>query len=281
MYHRYEFFFQRLPRPFVRFLRDSYLALLDLRDRVTGKAGALTPPRSLHFIGGGDFESIGEVFLGHFIKVGGLKENETVLDIGCGTGRMAIPMMKYLSESGGYHGFDISKKAIAWCQRAIASRKPNFKFYYANIYNKEYNPRGKVSAAEYRFPCDDNSVDFAFATSVFTHMRRGEVERYLAELNRTLKPSGRAMVSFFILDEENRRLVKEGRAVYDFVHDLGDCLTVDPHTPERATAFTLDDLNAMVAKAGLKIEQPILYGSWSGRKSMLDAQDIVIVYRRS
>lgn len=279
MYRRYERFFQLLPRPLVRFMRDSYLAFLDLKDRFTGKAGPLTPPRSLHFIGAGDFERIGEVFLDHFIKVGGLKENETVLDIGCGTGRMAIPMMNYLSESGAYHGFDISKNAIAWCQRAITSRKPNFKFYYANIYNKEYNSRGKVSAAEYDFPCDDNSVDFAFATSVFTHMRRGEVEHYLAELNRTLKPSGRAMVSFFILDEENKRLVRERRAVYDFAHDLGDCLTVDPITPERAIAYNLEDLTRMVANAGLMIKQPILFGSWSGRESMLDTQDIVIVVK--
>lgn len=280
MYRRYEKLFQKFPRPFVRFLRDTYLATLDLRDRITGKAGPLTPPRSLHFIGGGDFESIGEVFLGHFIKVGGLKEDETVLDIGCGTGRMAIPMMKYLSESGSYHGFDISKKAIAWCRRAITTRKPNFAFYYANIYNKEYNPRGKVSAAKYCFPCDDNSVDFAFATSVFTHMRRNEVGHYLEELNRALKPAGRAMVSFFILDEENKRLVKEGRAVYHFAHDLGDCLTVDPVTPERAVAYPLEDLNAMVTRAGLMIKQPILYGSWSGRERMLDTQDVVIVTKR-
>lgn len=258
-------------------MRDRYLAFLDLKDRLSGKAGPLTPPRSLHFIGAGDFESIGEVFLGHFIKVGGLKENETVLDIGCGTGRMAIPIMNYLSSSGSYHGFDISKKAIAWCQRAITSRKSNFLFHYANIYNKEYNPRGKVSAVEYRFPCEDNSIDFAFATSVFTHMRRSEVEHYLAELKRTLKPSGRAMVSFFILDEENQRLVREGRAAYVFTHDLGDCLTVDPVTPERATAYTLDDLSDMVMKAELSVKQPILYGSWSGRRSMLDTQDIIVL----
>lgn len=277
MYRRYERFFQTLPRPLVRFMRDTYLAALDLRDRLTGKTGPLTPPRSLHFIGGGDFDRIGEIFLGHFIKVGGLKESETVLDIGCGTGRMAIPMMKYLSESGAYHGFDISRKAIAWCQRAITPRKPNFNFHYANIYNKEYNSRGRLSAAEYRFPCGDQSVDFAFATSVFTHMRRAEVEHYLTELNRTFKPAGRAMVSFFILDDENKRLVKERRSVYDFAHNLGDCLTVDPHTPERATAYTLEDLKTMVTKAGLKIQEPILYGSWSGRRSMLDAQDVVIV----
>lgn len=278
MYRRYGKFFQLLPRPLVRFMRDGYLAFLDLKDRLSGKAGPLTPPRSLHFIGGGDFDRIGEVFLGYFIKVGGLKGNETVLDIGCGTGRMAIPMMKYLTEPGRYHGFDISQKAIAWCQRAITSRKPNFNFYYANIYNKEYNSRGKVSAAEYRFPCEDDSVDFAFATSVFTHMRRAEVEHYLVELKRTLNSSsGRAMVSFFILDAENKRLVKEGRSVYDFAHDLGDCLTVDPHTPERATAYTLEDLKTMLLKAGLKIQEPILYGSWSGRESMLDAQDVVIV----
>lgn len=274
--YQYEKYFQKLPRPLVKLLRNAFLSVLDLKDRLEGKSEGLIPPRSLHFVGGGDFKTIGDNFVRHFINVGNLKPTEVVLDIGCGTGRMAIPLMRYMNPAGSYLGFDISEKAIVWCQRTITARNPNLTFQFADIRNTEYNPNGKVSATEYRFPCDDNSVDFAFATSVFTHMRRSEVMHYLTELHRTLKPFGRAILSFFVLDEENDRLVRNGHAVLNFAHDLNDCYTVDPKTPERAIAYSAEVVNSMVSNAGLHLSQPILYGSWSGRTSMLDAQDILV-----
>ncbi len=279
--YQYEKHFQKLPRPLVKFLRNAFLSVLDMKDRLGGKSEDLIPPRSLHFIGGGDFKTIGDNFVRHFVNIGNLRPSEVVLDIGCGTGRMAIPLIKYMNPAGSYFGFDISGKAIAWCQRTITARNPNFTFHYANIRNAEYNPNGKISSTEYRFPCNENKVDFAFATSVFTHMRRVEVMHYLAELHRTLKPSGRAMLSFFVLDEENSRLMRNGHSVLNFAHVLDDCYTIDPKTPERAIAFSVEDVNSMISNAGLHLTQPILYGSWSGRTSMLDAQDIVVVTKMS
>jgi ubiquinone/menaquinone biosynthesis C-methylase UbiE len=276
--HRYDKYFEKLPRPLARLLRDAHFSVLDMKDRLGAKADDLTPPRALQFmVGGGDFRAIGDSFFRHFVNVGDLHPTDAVLDIGCGTGRMAIPLMKYMSPSGKYLGFDISEKAIIWCQRNITRRNPNFAFHYANIRNAEYNPHGSTSAVDYRFPCDDNKVDFAYATSVFTHMRRSEVMHYLAELRRTLKPSGRAMLSFFILDEENNRLMRNGCSVFNFAHVLEDCCTIDPKTPERAIAYSVEDVNSMVSNAGLHIRHPILYGSWSGRTSMLDSQDVVLV----
>jgi ubiquinone/menaquinone biosynthesis C-methylase UbiE len=279
--YKYEKHLQKLPRPLVILLRNAFLSVLDMKDRLEGKSEDLIPPRSLYFIGGGDFKTIGDNFVRHFINVGNLNPAEAILDIGCGTGRMAIPLIKYMSPAGSYFGFDISEKAIAWCQRTITARNPNFTFYYANIRNAEYNPKGKISATEYCFPCEDSKVDFAFATSVFTHMRRTEVMHYLAELQRTLKPSGRAMLSFFVLDEENDRLMRNGHAVLNFTHVLDDCYTIDLKTPERAIAYSAEAVNSMVSNAGLHLTQPILYGSWSGRTSMLDAQDVVVVTKTS
>lgn len=71
--YQYEKYAQKLPRPLIKFLRNTYLAALDIKDRLQGKADEFTPPRSLHFIGGGDFRTIGDRFVQHFVKVGNLK----------------------------------------------------------------------------------------------------------------------------------------------------------------------------------------------------------------
>ncbi|PFK01104.1 SAM-dependent methyltransferase, partial [Bacillus cereus] len=53
----------------------------------------LLPPPELDQYVGGDFEKVGKEFLNHFIQIGALKSNEKVLDVGCGVGRMAVPLM--------------------------------------------------------------------------------------------------------------------------------------------------------------------------------------------
>lgn len=116
-----------------------------------------------------------------------------MLDVGCGSGRMALPLTGYLNSEGRYAGFDISQKAIAWCQEHITSAHPNFQFEVSDIYNSLYNPKGKYQSLDFRFPYPDASFDVVFLTSVFTHMFPPDVEHYLDEISRVLKPGGRCL----------------------------------------------------------------------------------------
>jgi SAM-dependent methyltransferase len=269
-----------IPRKVKGDLRLLYMRLLDHRDRMLGRGSAQEPPRSLRDrVGGGDFRAIGQAYVERFRTVCGLAPDESVLDIGCGVGRMALPLLDYLDESGSYIGFDISRSAIAWCREHITSRNPRYSFHLADIRNAEYNPDGRLSAVEYAFPCGDQSVDFAFATSVFTHMQAAEVRHYLSELRRALKPRGRAMLTFFLLGEEARRRMRAGAASLRFDVELDGCFTIDAQVPESAIAFTERQLGDLLRSSGLKLISAVIPGSWSGETGASDFQDAAVVGR--
>jgi SAM-dependent methyltransferase len=243
------------------------------------RRGELVPPRGLSFVGGGDFEQTGREFLAHFIELGGLRPEDDVLDVGCGIGRMAIPLTGYL-EGGSYAGFDVGREMVRWCSRHITPRNPEFAFTWAPIHNRKYNPFGDVSATEFRFPYPDASFDFAFATSLFTHLVRDEARHYLEETARVLRPGGTCLLTFFLLSSEAEREMEAGRAAFRFEHEIDGAATTDPRLPEEAVAYRVDDVRSMLERAGLKVREPIHFGGWANAQEAASFQDILVVIRR-
>jgi SAM-dependent methyltransferase len=258
-----------------RALRRLYYVPLDAF-HVARRGHNLMPPPSLMFVGDGDFRRTGEEFKGHFITLGGLKPEDRVLDVGCGVGRMALPLLTYLTRDGEYHGFDIVASGIDWCRRTITPKFPNFHFQFTDVFNQGYNAGGKVRASEFRFPYSDSSFDFAFATSVFTHLLKPDAENYLAEIARVLRTGGRCLVTLFILNDESRKLTREGAGSLAFLHDLGDAWTTDKSLPENAVAYDEGVVRSLYAGVGMSIENPIHGGSWCGRSPALSYQDIIV-----
>jgi SAM-dependent methyltransferase len=258
--------------------RRAAWAPSDLLRRLRGDGG-LVPPRGLSFVGRSDFEQTGREFLGHFTELGGLQPTDRVLDVGCGIGRMAIPLTTYL-EGGSYEGFDVGREMIRWCSRNVTTDHPDFHFTWAPIYNRKYNPFGTISAAEFRFPYEDDSFDFALATSLFTHLTRADASHYLSELGRVLKPGATSLLTFFLVTPEAEREMEEERAAFDFRHEAEGALTIDPRQPEEATAFRLEDARAMLEEAGLAIREPVHFGAWANAPRAPSYQDIVIAQAR-
>ena len=63
------------------------------------------PPAELNFVGTPDnFAEVGQQFFDIFVRDGGLKPHHRVLDVGCGVGRMALPLTGYLTPPGDYDG---------------------------------------------------------------------------------------------------------------------------------------------------------------------------------
>jgi SAM-dependent methyltransferase len=188
----------------------------------------------MQFVGPGDFAAVGDEFLGHLIDRAGLEPTSDVLDVGCGIGRIARPLAGFLT-SGAYAGFDVNPMGIAWCRARYP--RARFRFDVADLRNARYRPEGGASALEYRFPYDDDSFDVAVMTSVVTHLLEPEAEHYLSETRRVLRPGGRLLATFFLLDEDSRAALRAGRTAIAFREPDGPVAIADPDVPEEAVAY--------------------------------------------
>jgi SAM-dependent methyltransferase len=207
---------------------------------------------------------------------GGLKRSHRVLDVGCGCGRAALPLTDYLTD-GFYDGFDVVPELISWCRQNITTRHANFRFEHADVANAFYQDRASGRAASYRFPYESDTFDLAILNSVFTHMLRDDLVNYAAEIARTLKPGGAAFMTFYLLNDESRRMKEVTRKGYRVWrrYQRGGIRVLDPQRPEGAVAYPEETARALLREKGLQVQQ-VLLGSWCGRVDAVYGQDIII-----
>jgi ubiquinone/menaquinone biosynthesis C-methylase UbiE len=248
---------------------------IDMINRFREK-NSMVPPQSMLFVGDGDFVQIGEQFKGNFIDLAGLQPNDRILDVGCGIGRMAVPLTDYLTPDGEYWGFDIVAEGIDWCNQHISSKYNNFHFFYCDIYNECYNSIRKKLAVDYQFPFRDDYFDFVFLTSVFTHMLPSAMENYLSEISRVLKTGATCFITFFLLNEESQSQIHAGNSTLDFRYEVDGSLTTNKDKPEAAVAYDEDFIERLYNKYALRISRPIHYGSWCKRNDYVSYQDIIV-----
>ncbi|MFQ5512014.1 MAG: class I SAM-dependent methyltransferase [Candidatus Krumholzibacteriia bacterium] len=268
---------RHVPRPVRERLRRICYFPLDTVDQLLGRRDRLTPPRGLMFVGRGDFKETGEDYLHTFVALGGLQPHHRVLDVGCGVGQMAVPLTGFLTAEGSYEGFDVVPAGIRWCRKNITARFPNFQFHTVDNYNKEYNPKGNRPTGGYRFPYENETFDFVFLTSVFTHMLPADVRNYLTEIRRVLKRGSRCLITFFLLGDTAGNGLPAGRT--HFRHRRDGYWTIDSRTPERGIAYEESTVRATYESCGLRVVDPVRYGVWREQGNLQRSQDIIVATR--
>lgn len=221
------------------------------------------------------FRDTGLEFFRHMVELGGLQPHHRVLDIGSGSGRMAVPLTRYLTE-GSYEGIDPVMAGVEWCKRVIEPGFPNFKFHHVDFYSKYYNPHGKVNSEKYTFPYSAGEYDFILLTSVFTHLLPKSVKRYMSEISRLLKPGGTLLGTMFLLNERSERFIQETNSPRHFPFRVKEAFVQDPSKPEGAVAYKESFIRELLRKNGLQIVEPIRFGKWSGDPEGYSYQDIVV-----
>jgi SAM-dependent methyltransferase len=268
--------------PVARSLRAAVLTGVDGLEQLVVRRDADCPPRRLRGVGAGDFRAVGNALVDQLVLTAGLRPDHHVIDIGCGSGRLALPLTNFLRR-GRYEGFDIDPDMIAWCRRSITPRHPDFGFSLVDVANSHYNPTGAQSAGDVRFPFADKRFDMAVATSLFTHLLPPSVENYAAETARVLAAGGTLFATFCLVDEVALDGIARGVAKVDLRHRVRDPSgveyhTMDPASPETAVGFGESYVRATFARAGMSIVA-VHPGTWSGRPDGFSFQDVVIARR--
>jgi SAM-dependent methyltransferase len=211
-----------------------------------------------------EFVRIGESMVAWLIDQG-LAPSHRVLEVGCGVGRMARPLTRHLKNGGNYDGIDISAEKIRYCQEKFERRYSNFHFHHADIYNKFYNPLGEQQALKYRFPFGDETFDFVFLVSVFTHMLPEDMEHYLSEVARVTVKNEKCICTFWLIDAELGSPYHEYSEV---------CKIYSKEYPEHGVLYIAEYVRDLYKRCGLRI-QHVYRGNLNMRK-----QDIIVAVKQ-
>ena len=185
----------------------------------------------------------------------GISPRDTVLDIGCAAGRLALPLIQLLdpAQGGGYLGIDVKLGAIEWAQANITRRFPHIRFQHLDARSGTVNPTGGIGQSEVCLPAGTDTVDLVIVSSVFTHMLEEGIRRYVSEIARCLKPGGTFYLTAFLFDTATWTVNPKRSPVWNFKHRMGGVAVHDPGRPEYAVALFEDLIFPIADQSGLSL----------------------------
>lgn len=199
----------------------------------------------------------------------------TVLDIGAGCGRFAIPFVRFL-DKGKYYGVDVWEDGVDWCKMHFAQRSGSANFLIRKAQNNYYfsDNTGEPNNFDLK-EIPRSSINFAFAISVFTHLVRDDCYSYLSELSRVLSPGSCAYLTCFIIDD----------FFFSYVEETGKHISVSQEEPgcyyaykgqDFFAGYTTETWRRMIENSGLRIVSQET-GNWANKPGAKNYQDTFVV----
>lgn len=213
-----------------------------------------------------------------------------ILDVGCGTGFLAVAANPLLQVGGTYHGFDVSQESIDFCKAAYVHE--GYRFSHLDAYNAVYATDQVTSAVTWDLL--DASFDLVTALSVWTHFNEADAIFYMSEVERVLKVGGQALITCFLLDDQYHATKAERTASRSKFHprSKNHWLFEKPHqpesdwfttewapNPETVTAITMAGLNKMLEPTTL-VHKDTYTGHWRENPGIF-LHDILVLEKQA
>ena len=113
------------------------------------------------------------------IRQAAIPDNATVLDVGCGTGTLALMAKVQVGERGKVYGIDAAPEMIEVAQEKATRQRCDVDFR-----------QGVIEA----LPFEDDMFDVVLSSMMIHHLPDDLKRRGLAEVYRVLKPGGRLLI---------------------------------------------------------------------------------------
>lgn len=202
-----------------------------------------------------------------------------ILDIGSGCGRVATAFTRYLDEDGSYLGLDVWDEGVRWCTENITSVHPNFRFRTVSASNNYYYADDSGSTNEFGLSfVPSNRFDCIFALSVFTHLKLADARQYFELIARSLTTTGYAYLTFFVIDEDVHRYVRE-TGNHTGLTPAGDGMWYAYERQDFFSGYELPLLLSQFEEFGLEVVKESR-GSWANKPGARVYQDWFLLRRR-
>jgi SAM-dependent methyltransferase len=233
-------------------------------------------------VGGGDPELVAQEIVTVIGKYSKLNAGGSILDVGCGCGRIAAALTQYVDQKSHYIGIDIVPGLIDFARNFITPRYPSFQFVLLNQSNSTYDSwrqkQAETGVAKLTDAVSAQSIDLAISVSLFTHLDLAPALAMLTSIRAALKTDGRVFMTMFILDAAAADGIQSGQAAFSFKHRTltGKLYAERSDDPTFAVAYDGALLDELISSAGFQLERRVR-GYWSIGGTGETFQDVLVL----
>jgi SAM-dependent methyltransferase len=181
-----------------------------------------------------EYDRTGSATAGDIVEHARVTASDTVLEIGCGTGRIGI---KLAPHCGHWIGADVSQNMLGHARHTLREAR--------NVSFVHLNGTDLTGIA-------DASIDVVYCSGVFMHLDEWDRYRYVTEARRVLRPGGRLYFDNFNLRSD------EGWALFEGLYDLEPAA----RPPNISRSSTPEELRTYAERAHFTDIRVLTRGLW-------------------